>query len=41
MEKFVGASLTKVGRFSFYTRKTFYFWLLHQPEPQAEVCLNI
>jgi len=31
----------KVGRFSFYTRKAFYSWLVHQPELQVEVCLNI
>jgi len=41
MEYFLGVTVPKVGRCSFYTRKEFQLWMVQQPEPQAEVCLNI
>jgi len=40
MEYFFGVSLPIVGTFSFYKRKSSELWLVHNPEPHAEVYLN-
>jgi hypothetical protein len=33
-------TLPTVGRFSLYNRKLSELWLVHNPEPVVEVCLN-
>jgi hypothetical protein len=35
-----GVTLPTVGRFLIYKRKSSEFWLVHNPEPLLEVCLN-
>jgi hypothetical protein len=40
MEQFFGVTLSTVGRFLLCKRKSSELWLVHNPEPPAEVYLS-
>jgi hypothetical protein len=40
MEQFWGVTVSTVGRFSFYKRKSSELWLVHKPEREVAVYLN-